>query len=65
MYQACKIDTRHHWEVANDFPRAGDRQGIFIVETGPIDVDRHIPFWQLLTINILDLCQGFFAILFQ
>ena len=39
-----KIDARHHRELTDDFAFAGDRQGIFIVETRPVDSDPNVAF---------------------
>jgi hypothetical protein len=37
-------NPRHHRELTDDFAFAGDRQGIFIVETRPVDGDPHVAF---------------------
>ena len=57
-YPAGKINPRHHRELADDFAFAGDRQGIFIVETRPVDGDPHVAFGKGGQVNRFDGGHG-------
>ncbi|MNH02787.1 hypothetical protein D3C79_620330 [compost metagenome] len=64
-YRTGEIDARHHRELADDLAFAGDRQCIFIVKAGPVDVNRHIAIGQLIAVDVFDLSQSLIVLLFQ
>ncbi|MNZ80618.1 hypothetical protein D3C78_992600 [compost metagenome] len=60
-----EVDAWHHREVTHDFAFAGDRQRVFIVNAGPINVYRDIAVGQLVTVDIFDASQSLIVLLFQ
>ena len=59
-----KVDTRHHREVTDNFPFAGDGERIFIVQAGPLDVDGDVALRQQTVVNGLHCGEGFAILLF-
>jgi hypothetical protein len=53
-----KINARHHRELTDDFAFAGDRQGVFIIETRPVDGDPHVAFGKGGQVDIFDGGDG-------
>ncbi len=64
MNRTGKVDTRHHREVADNFPFTGDGERIFIVQAGPLDVDGDVALRQQTVINGLHCGEGFAILLF-
>jgi len=51
--RAGDINTRHHRELADNRPFAGNRQPVLVVERRIIDTHRDVAFRQLAFINLL------------
>ena len=55
---ACEINSRHHGEIADNFAFSGNREGVFIIEAGPVNIDGDISFRELVFINGLILVMA-------
>ena len=46
MHAAREVDTRHHWEISDNFTFARNGKRILLVKTGPFNVDGYFTFRQ-------------------
>ncbi len=53
VYAARKVDTWNHWKIANDFASARNGERVFIIQTGPVDINGHGPLRQAALLNRL------------
>ena len=53
-----KINARHHRKLTDNFAFAGDRQGVFIIETRPVDGDPDVAFGKSGQVDIFDGGDG-------
>ncbi|MNR14443.1 hypothetical protein D3C85_1309180 [compost metagenome] len=59
-----KVNSRNHRKIADDFTGASDREGILVIQAGPVDIHSHVPLRETVFLKGLNRRQSFAVLLF-